>query len=630
MAFFSRLMPLAITLAFVLTPFSHAANPVKLEHFAKLPAFATPIISPNGKYVAVTITLRGHPLVVIQELYVDDDKTPEKPAYLGLPEKYHFSDYGWINDDRLLMSLRATAALQGRLATLTRMWSADRKGKNPVFFKVKPNKEGLYRQYPKMISRLKHDDKHILLELEDYENDWAAPNVDKVNIYTGKKERIIKNTKGVYSWIADNKGVVRIGTKHDLRFGRSDVIIYCRDSQDDPWEKLQEKTDYFDKQRLIPVRFDIDDDNILLMTTDELAEETGDTDEYNLFRFDIKQRKVLGPYNDEFREKVYAVIERALPDLDRQMISQDEKRERFVFRVSSDTHAPEYYLLDITKPSLEFMGAEYPELADVELAPMQTVSYKARDGLTIEGFLTLPLGVPAKNVPMVIYPHGGPWAHDEWGFDNYVQFMANRGYGVFQPQFRGSTGYGLAHEEAGYGEWGRGIQDDITDGLQWLIEQGIADPKRVCILGASFGGYAAAMGAAQTPDLYQCAVAINGVLDLKQYHESANRMFFGNINKAMWNDWDHILEASPYHLAENITVPMLIIGSERDVNVPVSHSRKMHERLKKLNKPATYIELPNGEHYRTNEPNEITKLKAIEAFLSQHLGAGVTSKPNMQ
>ena len=620
MTFSGCLKPLITSLAFILISFSYSAEPVKLEHFAKLPAFEAPILSPNGEYIAVTMTMRGHPLVVIQDLYADESGDTEKPAFLGLPEKYHFSNYGWVNNDRLLMSLRATVPVQGNLWNLTRMWSADRKGEDPVFFKVKPNNNGYYRQHPGMISRLKHDEKHILAELEDYENDWAAPNVDKLNVYTGKKERIIKNTKGVYSWIADSNGVVRIGIKNDLRFGRSEVMIYYRDTHDDPWQKLQGKTDYFDKQRFIPVRFDVDDPNILLMTSDQLIQDSDDPEEENLFRFDITQRKVLGPYKNEFREKIYGVIKRALPDLDRQLISQDEKKQRFVFRVSSDIQAPEYYLLDITKPSLDFIGAQYPELADVPLAPMQTVSYKARDGLEIEGFLTLPLGGEAKNLPMVIYPHGGPWSNDEWGFDNYVQFMANRGYGVFQPQFRGSTGYGLAHEEAGYGEWGMGIQDDITDGLKWLIEQGIADPERVCIVGSSFGGYAAAMGVVKTPEMYQCAVTINGVLDLKRHHNSARRLLFGNLNKAMWNNWDNLLQTSPYHLAEKITVPVLIIGSEKDADVPVIHSKKMHKRLKRLKKPSTYIELPNGEHYRTNEKNEITKLKAIEKFLAEHLG----------
>ena len=156
---------------------------------------------------------------------------------------------------------------------------------------------------------------------------------------------------------------------------------------------------------------------------------------------------------------------------------------------------------------------------------------------------------------MVIYPHGGPWAHDEWGFDNYVQFFASRGYAVFQPQFRGSTGHGIHHQEAGYGQWGYAIQDDITDGVSWLIEQGIADPDRICIVGSSFGGYAAAMGVAKTPDLFRCAISINGVLNFKTFMRSQRRLLFSAINRAITKGDGDSEMASPYHMAKDITAP---------------------------------------------------------------------------
>ncbi|MDB9999119.1 prolyl oligopeptidase family serine peptidase [Porticoccaceae bacterium] len=610
-----------IVISILLSTSLLAGERVDLKHFASLPSFSSPIISPNGQHLAVTIPIGGRPVIVVQNIYTDENGKTPQPGIVALPEKYHFHDYKWINNDRLLMSLRATGAVHGELRNVTRMWTTNRWGKDSAFFKVEPNSYGYYRQYPRMISPLKDDHDHILLALEDYVDDWAAPNVDKVNIHTGKKKRLIKNLKGVNRWIADDNGVVRIGTRYDGRLGRKNFTVFYRETHEAPWERLQDKTDYFDKERLTPIRFDSDDPNILLMTSDELVEEAGSLDdEDNIFRFDLTTRKVLGPYKDTYREKIKAVVERALPDFERQLISQDEKKQKFVFRVSKDTKAPEYYLLDMTKPSLDYIGAEYPGLDDVELAPMQKVSYTARDGLEVEGFLTLPVGSNGKDVPMVIYPHGGPWAHDEWGFDNYVQFMASRGYGVFQPQFRGSTGYGLAHEQAGYGQWGLGIQDDITDGLGWLIAEGIADPDRVCIVGSSFGGYAAAMGAAKTPELYQCAVTINGVLDLKRFNRSARNLFYGNLNKAIWNNWEDLLQTSPHHLAENIEAPILIIGSEKDTVVPIIHSKKMHQRLKRLKKESTFIELPGGEHYRTNEKNELTKFKAIEKFLNQHIG----------
>ncbi len=225
--------------------------------------------------------------------------------------------------------------------------------------------------------------------------------------------------------------------------------------------------------------------------------------------------------------------------------------------------------------------------------------------------------------PAVVMPHGGPWAHDEWGFDTYAQFLASRGYAVLQPQFRGSTGYGLEHEEAGYGEWGKGIQDDITDATLWAIKEGHIDEKRICILGESFGGYAAAMGVVKEPGLYVCAISINGVLDLQTLIRDADMHLLGNIEKALLNDYNEAAAYSPYHRAEEITASLLLIGSELDTVVPVAeHSRKMHEHLRKLKKPVEYLELPDDEHWRTNEPNEIVKLQAIEDFLDRHIGAG--------
>jgi dipeptidyl aminopeptidase/acylaminoacyl peptidase len=288
-------------------------------------------------------------------------------------------------------------------------------------------------------------------------------------------------------------------------------------------------------------------------------------------------------------------------------------------KLYSDISVPQYYLLDLKEQKLVGLASEYPNLENAVLSPMEKVEYEARDGLKIPAYLTIPVNSKKEKLPIVVYPHGGPWAHDEWGFDNYVQFFASRGYAVFQPQFRGSTGFGTAFEEAGYGQWGMKIQDDITDGVRWLIDEGVADPERIAIVGASFGGYAAAMGAAKTPDLYKCIVSINGVLDLKSFHDNGRNYYFDSINRKMWNNWEDVENTSPYHLAENIQAPMLLIAGERDTVVPTAHSKKMHKRLKKLKKTSQYIELENGEHWRTNEENEIVLLKTLEAFLGEHL-----------
>lgn len=363
-----------------------------------------------------------------------------------------------------------------------------------------------------------------------------------------------------------------------------------------------------------------DDPNILLLTTSNMDEGLSpDESEVQLFRYDLTHRKVLGPYKDVRKEKLIETVKRALPGMEVEIVSHDKDKQLYMFRVYSDIYPPEYYLLDLARKSMEYIASEFPELVKAKLAKMKKVVYRARDGLTIPAFLTLPAGSDEKNLPVIIFPHGGPWAEDEWGFNNYVQFFANRGYAVLQPQFRGSTGHGLEHLEAGYGQWGMSIQDDITDGVKWLIKEGIADPKRIGIVGSSFGGYAAATGAAKTPDMFCCAVSINGVLDLKAYISSGQKMLFEGINRAVWNKYSDAEENSPYHLAENIKAPLLLIASEKDTVVPFEHSKKMYKRMLKLKKKVEFVELPGGEHWRTTNSNEQIKLKAVEKFLAKYM-----------
>jgi dipeptidyl aminopeptidase/acylaminoacyl peptidase len=298
--------------------------------------------------------------------------------------------------------------------------------------------------------------------------------------------------------------------------------------------------------------------------------------------------------------------------------------DRAFYRVYSDIHPPQYFLYDVAKKTASYFGSAHPALDEAVLHPMNEVSYRARDGLEIPAYLTLPASATNKDkprLPLVVYPHGGPWARDYWGFDNYVQMFANEGYAVLQPQFRGSTGFGYEHEVAGYQQWGLGIQNDITDGVHWLIEQGIADPSRICIVGASFGGYAAAMGLVQTPELYKCGIAINGVMDMKMHYNGLGYYLFSGLNRQLLNPKRDIKDVSPYHQRAKIAAPLLLIASEKDTVVDPKHSRNLYKKLKKQGASVEYVELPKGEHWRTIESNEIIAVKAMQVFLRQHLNA---------
>ncbi len=594
---------------------------IPLEHFAALPKFSQPVLSPNGKRIAVTMTYKGEPLLIVQKLNTPD--TASEPKEKAVPIRSgdaFFNWYKWGNDDRLVFNMRTTFPIQGSLWNFGRLGSIGRDGKDGIMFKMKANYQGFYRQHANIVSLLEKDSNHILAALDDSKSGISTPEVDLVDINTGKKKRVLKNRKGIQFWLADPDGKIRIGGKTDTKGGSRNVTVFYRETEKSSWSVLQ-KIDYFDNNRLTPYRFDKEDRNIVLVSSNNLEDlDTQDEGELSLFRFDLTTRKVLGPYENSLRDKAVTVVEKALPGMKVKIVSSDKNLSRAIFRVYSDQKPPEYYLLDGKDFDLHYLGAEYPALKDADLAVMETVSYRAKDNLEIPAYLTIPYGAEKEKLPVVIYPHGGPWARDNWGFDNYVQFFASRGYAVFQPQFRGSTGLGAAHEKAGYGEWGYAIQDDITAGVNWLVEQGIADPNRICIVGSSFGGYAAAIGVAKTPDLYRCAVSINGVHDLVALNNSSRKMLYRTINRAMWNSGEEIEAASPFHLAENITAPLLLIGSELDTVVPVKHSRKLHEKMLKLGKKVSYVELPKGEHFRTIEANEIIKLTAIEKFLFENIG----------
>lgn len=589
-----------------------------LEDFALLPAVSDPKISPNGEQVAYVITHEDMPVIITKNLYKPEEK------FIGLIplRDIHLSWYNWVNDDRLIIGVRmAVQRPRVGLINLTRLFAIDKTGTNPVFFDMKPNSWGHYLQHPGVVHRLPLDRDHVLMELDEADDHWAMPKVHKVNVYTGKKMLVEANRGAFSEFIADNNGQIRVGIK--AREKGKVAAIYYRDTEDTPWKLLQ-REEFLSSKLMYPVRFDYQDNNILLFASHELEDDNYDQDDSDLHMYDLKQNKILGRYQNVQREAAEESLKRAFPGRRVELVSVANpiNMDRAFYTVYSDTHPPQYFLYDVAKKTASYFGSAYPTLDDAILHPMEEVSYEARDGLKIPAYLTLPVNAKAEEkpkLPLIVYPHGGPWARDYWGFDNYVQLFANEGYAVLQPQFRGSTGFGYDHEAAGYQQWGLGIQNDITDGVHWLIEQGIADPSRICIVGASFGGYAAALGLVQTPDLYKCGIAINGVMDMKMHYNGLGYYLFSGLNRQLLNPKRDIKDVSPYHQREKIKAPLLLIASEKDTVVDPKHSRNLYKKLKNQGVPVDYVELPNGEHWRTIESNELIALKAMQTFLRKHL-----------
>lgn len=305
---------------------------------------------------------------------------------------------------------------------------------------------------------------------------------------------------------------------------------------------------------------------------------------------------------------------------------RSEDGKRVLAQVDGPSSPPVYYFIDFAKATADIVGEAYPALVNAKLGEVRVIEYKARDGVAVPAYLTIPPGSEGKNLPLVVLPHGGPESRDDYAFDWWAQFLAVRGYAVLQPQFRGSTGFGMAWAEAGRRQWGGLMQDDVTDGVKAMIAQGIADPARVCIVGASYGGYAALAGAAFTPDLYRCAVSVNGVsslpamLNYQKEHSGAE-----SNSLAYWRDHiggsmdKNVVEKSPVNAAAQIKVPVMLMHAANDTVVPQSQSQQMLRELEKLKKPVTYVALAGEDHWLSQSGTRLQMLKELDKFLSEHL-----------
>jgi dipeptidyl aminopeptidase/acylaminoacyl peptidase len=303
-------------------------------------------------------------------------------------------------------------------------------------------------------------------------------------------------------------------------------------------------------------------------------------------------------------------------------------RTRAILRVSSGDAPATYYLLDAAAMRADIVGEEYPQLAGQRLGSKTSITYAARDGVSIPAFLTLPANKPATNLPLVVLPHGGPEAQDSPDFDWLSQFIATLGYAVLQPQFRGSSGLGAAWADSGRGQWGARMQDDLTDGVKALIAKGTVDPKKVCIVGASYGGYAALAGAAFTPDLYACAASVNGVSDLNAMLGALKKRAGGGTSVAI-NYWvEHFGEksdaelarVSPVNAAAAIRADILLVAGKDDTVVAADQTRAMALALAKANKAPTVVELAGEDHWLSNADTRERTLGALETLLRRNLG----------
>jgi len=488
-------------------------------------------------------------------------------------------------------------------------------------------------------------EKEMLVGLNKRDKQYFDPYL--LNIETGELKILYENKENFDSWYTDNDGVIRIATKTD---GVNITYMY-RNTEKDNFSELL--TTSF-RETFYPGSFDSGNKNIYVLSNigrDKIAlveydpatkmeiKELYINPDYDLGGiFYDKKKKVLASvtwagvksedhFFDKEWEEIITGLKKQFEGYEVGIAGRDNEMKKGIVAVSSDKLRVKYYLYDFATRATTEIANPYPWLNEADMASMKPVSYSSRDGLTINGYLTLPKGMEAKNLPVVVNPHGGPWARDIWGFNPEVQFLANRGYAVFQMNFRGSTGYGRKFWEISFKEWGKKMQDDITDGVEYLKKEGIADPGRIAIYGASYGGYATLAGVTFTPDLYACAVDYVGVANLftfmktiPPYWKPYLDQFYEMVGDPK-KDSLLFVEASPVLHANKIKTPLFIAQGANDPRVNKAESDQMVEALKARGVDVEYMVKDDEGHGFRNQNNRYDFYGAMEKFLEKYLKA---------
>jgi dipeptidyl aminopeptidase/acylaminoacyl peptidase len=632
------------------------AAPPPVEAYAQLPAVWDAAVSPDGKDLAVILENDGEYIIRVFNIADPSDKTVRAT---GIGKDIRPQWIKWVNNDRLLLSVGKTQFIDtvivntGYIFTIPRDVSSAEilikpKNKKRTGSRFGSDMSGVRQFNNVVVDFLPDDPDHILMAFSDEVAN--APGVQKVNVTTGSYTLVRRGSSNIQHWVSDLRGEVRVGTGRTNIGDDYTLIIRAADSDD------------WDTHKDFP---GIDGSTNVWGFTENPIEmivaRYGDSDTLGLFIYDLSQKRftrklfqhdtydvddiVLSPDGNKVIGAQYIAdtpkIEFFDPDAKNRMDKAGNKLAGYTLTYYDQTpdgekvilkaHAPDVpsnlLIYTVSNNQWTNLGSDYPKLNDFEHAAVQSVRYTARDGEKIPSYITLPPKVmgsdKVENVPFIIMPHGGPYARDTATFDYIAQFLASRGYGVLQMNFRGSEGYGKSFKDAGRKNWVM-MQEDVTDGARWLIEKGYADKDRICIMGWSYGGYAALMGAVKHSDMYTCAVSIAGVTDLQELITDQKKYRFGDrfakeFIKQGFDGNSDMRDNSPVRRADEITIPVFLAHGTMDVNVHFDHFKRMKSALKK-NKNVVTLELKDADHSVRDGANRVKMFKAIDKFLQKHLG----------
>lgn len=627
----------ARVVAFVALSYSSlgASAPPSIADFAADADFALPALSPDGNKVAYITRADGKRVLVVLDL-VNKTRTGLMAATV---ETFEISYCRFKNDERILCGFRGTAFQQGQPYPVSRLVAVDVSGGKKPRVLVQNGSQGTSQFQDEIMDWQIDDPEHVLIELSSDRD--VFPAVHSLDVYTGLTSVVQRARFPILNWKTDKSGVVRFGSGLDEKAKK---YYITRESKGDSWRTLGKweigESDFTvlgfgpapatllvsathnGRDAIFEMDLTEKSDRQLLFANSEVDVDGPIYWPYDnrIVGFSYETDRVRRKFIDEEAKSIYDSLDAALPGADNYVMSSSRDGKKLLVRSEADVRPPNYHILDVTTSKMLRIGSQNAALAQSPLSPMKPVRIKAPDGVVLPGYLTLPLDSTGKKVPMVVYPHGGPASRDSWGYDRMVQFFASRGYAVLQVNFRGSVGFGDDWYQQGHQNWGTVMVDDITAATRWAIAEGIADPANTCIVGWSYGGYAALMSAVREPTLYRCAASIAGVADLRALSWQGSRFYAGRrtMKYILGDDVSELKAGSPMRAADKIQVPVLLVHGDDDWQATVDHSKRMAKALERAGKKFELVIIKDGNHSLTRPEWRETLLTKLEQFLAKN------------
>jgi len=640
---------LALALALLATAWVSAAPyekaPADVQLFFKTAGYSALTLSPDGRHLAAIAPNKDKVNgVTRRNLVLIDLADRSKSRFLTNNKDEDIAFFFWKGNDRIVFQVDSDGNESFGL------YSIGIAG-GPVKVLVDAYKLpfGATAQVIDLLDDISAD--QILIQMNDRDRRWF--DVYRLNIKNGARDMVARNEHEVVAWIPDHQGRVRAAVH------QKGVVseVWYRKEESAPWTSLAKFT--FPEPTWGPIAFDYDDKTLFIETNighDKSAIYRYDpetrTQGAKVFSHDVVdagglmgsdlRKKYLGVayYTDKPQREIWdkefadliATLQGEFPDQQVTISSMSKDEQLLTLVVWSDRDPGSYYLFDRKKMALEFVTKARPDIDSSKMSSSRPFSFKSRDGLTLHGYVTVPQGAKGP-VPLIVNPHGGPWARDGWGFNPEHQFFAGRGYATIQVNFRGSTGYGRDFLMASYKKWGREMQADITDTVKWAVEQGIADPDKVCIYGASYGGYATMAGMTYTPELYKCGVNYVGVTDIALLFTTMPKSWepTKEVMKIQIGDPDKeaqlLREASPLYAVDKIRAPVFIVQGGKDPRVNRKHAEHLRDAMDDKKKAYEWLLKENEGHGFDKEENRLELYHKMGEFFSKHLAAPTKSAP---